>query len=102
MSSSAAQSARERDNPEENRLGLTLQNGDTRDGPGDSEVKQDLSGGDVEECGGPPLPVGFWDSKLSKVRREVFEKWALVSKSSLQVIYVQARDETSYNNYITP
>lgn len=52
MSSSAAQSARERDNPEENRLGLTLQNGDTRDGPGDSEVKQDLSGGDVEECGG--------------------------------------------------
>lgn len=30
--------------------------------------------------GGSPLPVGFWDPKLKKVRMEVIKKWCLTSE----------------------
>jgi hypothetical protein len=29
--------------------------------------------------GGPPTPVGFWNSKLKAVRHEAFKKWLLTS-----------------------
>ena len=74
-------------------------NSESPPAPGDSDSRSTLRGnvkddsekannngeqgkgaGDEENNEGPPLPVGFWDPSLNKVRLEVFKKWAIISE----------------------
>ena len=55
---------------------------DTTDDSGDAPEDRNS---DEEEQGqkAPPKPVGFWHKGLNKTRKQVFARWALMSKCNL-------------------
>ena len=44
------------------------------------EEAAEKSGDEEKGTGGPPKPVGFWDSSLKTVRLEIFKRWAFMSE----------------------
>lgn len=44
------------------------------------EAEEKSQGQEEKADDGPPLPVGFWDQRLHKTRKEVAWKWVATSK----------------------
>ena len=55
-------------------------NGNDRGEKSEIDRSEDKRNGDEENSDVSPLPVGFWDASLNKVRLEVLKNWAFTSQ----------------------
>ncbi|KAK0253784.1 hypothetical protein LTS09_011088 [Friedmanniomyces endolithicus] len=56
------------------------------DGPVTTGPNEDANQDEEKQGGGPPTPVGFWDPRLSHVRKEAMTKWTITTAGLMAFI----------------